>query len=59
MTFFLTVLETAALMVLQHTVFPAETTLAEGAVTHDPLRRLLTVLVRAADLLGRYAASQR
>lgn len=46
-------------MVLQEAVLPAEMPIAEPAIPHDALRDLLTLLVRAADLLGRHAAAHR
>ena len=44
-------------MVLKQTVLPAEMPIAEPAIPHDALRNLLTLLMRAADLLGRHAAA--
>jgi hypothetical protein len=45
-------------MILQQAMLPAELAVAESAIAHYALRRLATVLVRAADLLGRHAAAQ-
>lgn len=44
-------------MILQQPVLPAEMPITEPAIPHDALRNLLTLLVRASDLLGRHAAA--
>lgn len=58
MALLLAVLEALALVVLEHAVLAAVVPAAEAAVTDDTLRRVLAVLERAADLLGRHAAAQ-
>lgn len=57
MTLLLTVLQPAALVILQHAMLAAEMPLAEGAVAHDALRPVLAVLEGALHLLGRHAAA--
>lgn len=47
------------LMILQQPMLPTIMPLTEPTVPNNPLRALLAVLVRAADLLGRHAAPQR
>ena len=54
MTFLLAVLQSAALVVLEHAVSAAEVTGAEVAVANDTLRLLPALLETAADLLGRH-----
>lgn len=56
---FLAVLEALALVVLEQTVLAAEMAVAEAAVTDDALRRVLALLVAAADLLRGHAAAHR
>jgi len=45
-------------VVLQHAVLAAVMAVAEPAVTYNRLCLVLAVLERAADLLGRHAATQ-
>ena len=59
MALLLAVLQTRALVILQHAVFAAEVAGAEAAVPDDALGRFLAVFERAADLLGRHAAADR
>lgn len=59
MTLLLAVFEAVALVVLQEAVLAAEMPVAEAAITDDALRRVLALLVAAADLLGWHAAAQR
>lgn len=40
-------------------MLPAVMPITEPTITHDPLRRLATLFVRASDLLGRHAAAER
>lgn len=58
MALLLAVLEALALMVLEHAVLAAVVPAAEAAVADDALRRVLALLERAADLLGRHATTQ-
>lgn len=58
MALLLTVLQAAALVVLQHTVLAAEVTGAEAAVADYPLCGVLAVLECTADLFGWHAAAQ-
>jgi len=59
MTLLLAILQTAALMVLQHPVLAAEMSGAEAAISDDALGGVLAVFEGAADLLGGHAASYR
>lgn len=59
MTLLLTVLQPLTLMILQHTMLTAMVTAAKPAVPDNRLRLILAVFERAADLLGRHAATQR
>lgn len=52
----LAVLETRAIVALQHAVFAAKVSRTKPAVTHNPLSGVLAVLEVAADLLGGAAA---
>lgn len=55
----LAVLQAGALVVLQHSVLAAVVAIAEAAVTDNSLSRILAVLERASDLLGRHSTSKR
>jgi hypothetical protein len=55
----LAVLESLALVVLEHAMTTAVSALAEAAVADNGLRAVLAVLEGAADLLGRHAAAER
>lgn len=44
-------------MILKQPMLPAEMPITEPAVPHNPLRNLLTLLMRAADLLRGHAAA--
>jgi len=57
MTLFLTILQSATLVVLQHTVLTAELPLAEGAVADDTLRAVFAVFEIAFYLLWGHAAA--
>ena len=57
MTLLATILEAAALVILQHAMLAAVVAGAEAAVANDALGLLLAVLEAAADLLGWHAAS--
>jgi hypothetical protein len=55
----LAVLESLALVVLEHAMTTAVSALAEAAVADNGLRAVLAILEGAADLLGRHAAAER
>jgi len=59
MTLLLTVLQTAALMILQHSVLAAEMSGAEAAITNNALSSVLAVFEGAAHFLGRHATAYR
>lgn len=59
MTLLFAVLEPAAFVVLQHSMFPAIMAITETAVADDPLRRFFAVLVGATHFSRRHAAPQR
>jgi hypothetical protein len=58
MTLLLAILQALTLMILQQAMLAAEMPTAEAAVAYNPLRRILALLERAPDLLGRHAAAQ-
>lgn len=53
------IFQTAALVIFQQAVSPAELALAEGAVTNDGLRPLPALLGAAASLLASHDAQLR
>jgi len=55
----LAVLESDALVVLEHAMTAAVSAFAEAAVADDGLGAVLAVLEGAADLLGGHSAAQR
>lgn len=58
MALLLAILQALALVVLEQPVLAAKVPAAEPAVADDALRRVLALLERAPDLLGRHAAAQ-
>ena len=57
MTLLLAVFQSAALMVLQHSVFSAEMPRAEAAIADNALRRVLAVFECTADLFRGHSTS--
>ena len=57
MALLLTILQPAALVVLEHAMLAAEVPLAERQIAHDALRPVLAVLEGAFHLLRRHAAA--
>ena len=58
MALLLTILQTLALVVLQHAVLTAVMTAAEPAVADNRLCTVFAILERAADLLGRHSTAK-
>lgn len=59
MAFFLTVLQPTAFVILQHAMFAAKMSLAEGTIPNDALRLILAVLESTTDLLWSAAAYRK